>query len=88
MEKYVEDLDAVRAALGVDAIDLFGHSWGGLVAQRYAERYGDKVRYQCVFSSTFSSFCSIFSQGKFLNPIKEFDNFMAAKLVLKIETMS
>ena len=44
MEKYVEDLDAVRAAIGADAVDLFGHSWGGLVAQRYTVAHPDRVR--------------------------------------------
>jgi pimeloyl-ACP methyl ester carboxylesterase len=44
MERYVEDLDAVRQAVGADAIHLFGHSWGGLVAQRYAIAHPDRVR--------------------------------------------
>ena len=44
MERYVEDLEAVRQAVGTDAVHLFGHSWGGLVAQRYAISYPDRVR--------------------------------------------
>jgi C-terminal processing protease CtpA/Prc/pimeloyl-ACP methyl ester carboxylesterase len=44
LEKYAEDLDAVRQAIGVDAVHLFGHSWGGIVAMRYATLYPERVR--------------------------------------------
>jgi len=44
MDRYVEDLDAVRQAVDAETIDLFGHSWGGLVAQRYAIAHPDRVR--------------------------------------------
>jgi len=42
--KYAADLDAVREAIGVDSVHLFGHSWGGIVALRYATLYSDRVR--------------------------------------------
>ncbi len=35
----VRDLDAVRAALGYERIDLYGGSYGTRVAQHYARRY-------------------------------------------------
>jgi proline iminopeptidase len=44
MDRYVEDLEAVRGAVGADAIYLFGHSWGGLVAQRYAIAHPERAR--------------------------------------------
>lgn len=44
LEKYVEDLDAIREALGVASVHLFGHSWGGIVALQYATRYPERVR--------------------------------------------
>lgn len=40
----VDDLDAVRAALGHDRIDLFGASYGATAAQYYVERHGEHVR--------------------------------------------
>lgn len=40
----VGDLDAVRAALGVDTLNLFGVSYGTRVAQQYARRYPAHVR--------------------------------------------
>ncbi len=39
----VEDLDAVRAALGIDRITLFGVSYGTKVALTYAARYPEHV---------------------------------------------
>jgi pimeloyl-ACP methyl ester carboxylesterase len=44
LEQYAEDLDAVRRATGVESIHLFGHSWGGIVAQRYASLHPEHVR--------------------------------------------
>jgi pimeloyl-ACP methyl ester carboxylesterase len=44
LEKYAEDLEAVRKTFGIDSIHLFGHSWGGIVALRYATLNPDRVR--------------------------------------------
>ena len=40
----VQDLDDVRAALGYDLIDLYGSSYGTIVAQQYLRRFPDRVR--------------------------------------------
>jgi len=40
----IADLDAVRAALGVDKLNLIGGSYGTRVAQQYAARYPAHVR--------------------------------------------
>ncbi len=40
----VRDLDNVRRALGYDAINLFGNSYGTRVAQHYARRYPRSTR--------------------------------------------
>lgn len=40
----VGDLDAVRAALGYAAINVFGGSYGTRVAQHYARRYPERTR--------------------------------------------
>ena len=36
VELFVDELAAVRAALGLDRIHLFGSSWGGMLAMEYA----------------------------------------------------
>ena len=43
LDKYVADLDAVRQKTGHDKVHLFGHSWGGIVALRYATVYPERV---------------------------------------------
>lgn len=39
----VADLEALRAKLGTDRVDLLGHSWGGYLAMAYAARYPQHV---------------------------------------------
>jgi proline iminopeptidase len=40
----VEEVEALRKALGLDRIDVYGHSYGGMVAQAYAVKYPQSVR--------------------------------------------
>jgi len=44
LSQYVEDLEAVRKSVGAEKVDIFGHSWGGVVALRYATVYPERVR--------------------------------------------
>jgi pimeloyl-ACP methyl ester carboxylesterase len=39
-----DDIDRLREALGLDRIDLFGHSDGGTIAIEYAVRYPQRLR--------------------------------------------
>jgi pimeloyl-ACP methyl ester carboxylesterase len=41
LDGYAADLDALRAELGVDKMDLLGFSYGSVVAVSYATRYVD-----------------------------------------------
>jgi proline iminopeptidase len=41
--RSVADLDAVRAALGVERVAVLGHSWGATLALRYALDHPDRV---------------------------------------------
>ena len=36
VETFVEEVDVIRGALGLDRIHLFGSSWGGMLAMEYA----------------------------------------------------
>ena len=44
LAKYAGDLDAVREAVGAERVYLLGHSWGGIVAQRYATLHPERMR--------------------------------------------
>ena len=52
---YVADLEELRAYLGLDTLDLLGHSHGGVVAQAYAATYPHRVR-RLVLASTLARF--------------------------------
>lgn len=43
MDEYVDDIDAIAKYYAATEFHLFGHSWGGLYAQIYAERNQGKV---------------------------------------------
>jgi proline iminopeptidase len=42
-ERWAEDLDGVRAALGFERMCVIGHSYGGFVAQTFALAHPDRV---------------------------------------------
>ena len=44
LARYVDDLEAVRQAAGVEQVHLLGNSFGGLVAMSYASTYPERVR--------------------------------------------
>ncbi len=43
LSEHVQDLDFLRRHLGVEKMHLFGHSWGGLLAQLYAKAHPEHV---------------------------------------------
>ena len=44
MEDYISDIDAISEYLVINSFHLFGHSWGGLYAQIYAEARPEKIK--------------------------------------------
>lgn len=44
VEYYLKELEEVRQKLGLDNFYLLGHSWGGLLAQEYAAKYGEHLK--------------------------------------------
>jgi proline iminopeptidase len=44
IEEYLKDIDAIAQHFGVNKFHLFGHSWGGLYAQIYAEKNPQRVQ--------------------------------------------
>ncbi len=47
----INDLDALRAHLGFDKIDLLGHSWGGFLAMAYASRFPQHLSHLALVDS-------------------------------------
>jgi proline iminopeptidase len=70
LRDQIEDLDALRAHLGVDRIDLLGHSWGGYLAMAYAARYPQHIHQLLIvdsaapkWSDTVFLFKDVFPEG-------------------------
>ena len=52
----IADLDALRARLGADQIDLLGHSWGGYLVMAYAARHPEHIRHLVICDSAAPKF--------------------------------
>ena len=50
----VEDIEGIRVALGYDKINVLGHSYGSVVAQLYAIKYGAHVKHLIIADGFFS----------------------------------
>src|SRR5215831_13270728 len=66
----IADLEAVRAHLGVEQVDLLGHSWGGFLVMAYAARHPQHIRHLITvdsaapkWSDTVFLFKDIFPEG-------------------------
>src|SRR3984885_11249162 len=44
IERYTDEVEAVRTGLGLDQFYLLGHSWGGLLAIEYALKYQQHLK--------------------------------------------
>jgi proline iminopeptidase len=51
MDRYVEETEGVRKALGLGKVHLLGHSWGGWLSIEYALRYPQALK-SLILSST------------------------------------
>lgn len=51
LAEQIDDLDALRARLGFEKIDLLGHSWGGYLVMAYAARHPDRIAHLMIVDS-------------------------------------
>jgi proline iminopeptidase len=70
LRDQIEDLDALRAHLHFDKIDLLGHSWGGYLVMAYAARYPQHISRLLIvdsaapkWSDTLFLFKDVFPEG-------------------------
>ena len=55
IDDYADDVEELREHLGLERIDLLGHSHGGVVAMAYAARYPERVG-RLILASTLARF--------------------------------
>lgn len=58
VERAVADVDAVRRHYDAERLDLYGHSWGGMLALQYTLDHPDRVR-RLVLSNTAASAATV-----------------------------
>jgi proline iminopeptidase len=51
LAEQIDDLDALRAHLGFEKIDLLGHSWGGYLVMAYAARHPERIAHLMIVDS-------------------------------------
>jgi proline iminopeptidase len=44
IDNFIKDIDGLRQSFGIKKLNLMAHSWGGLLALKYAIKYPDKVK--------------------------------------------
>lgn len=55
IKRDVEDIEGLRKYLGIDKLNIFGHSYGGIVAQAYALKYPEHLKKLILSNTLFSS---------------------------------
>jgi pimeloyl-ACP methyl ester carboxylesterase len=86
-ERWVEDIETARTALGWDRFILVGHSMGARIALDYAERHGDRLRGVCAIDflpEFYASRARKFSKTRArAQPVYEDEEIMLAKFRLQ-----
>jgi 2-hydroxy-6-oxonona-2,4-dienedioate hydrolase len=53
LKSYARDLAGILDALGIEKVDLSGHSWGGMIAAQFAHDYPNRVRRLVIIDGAF-----------------------------------
>jgi proline iminopeptidase len=80
VEAMVEDVEAVRQALGLGRMDLLGHSYGGVLAQAYALKYQEHLAHLVLCST-------LHSTAKMNEVFRRIKEKMAPELRQRIENL-
>jgi proline iminopeptidase len=51
LKDQIDDLEALRAQLGVEQIDLLGHSWGGYLVMAYSAAHPERIAHLFIVDS-------------------------------------
>jgi proline iminopeptidase len=55
LDRFTREVEEVRQALDLGRVDLWGHSWGGILAQEYALAHPEALRSLCLASTICSA---------------------------------
>lgn len=94
LDRLVEDIENIRSLTGSDQVYLVAHSFGGIPALRYAEKYPGHVKGLILLNATLYIYNSLISQVNFINelygshiPVENQDSlmqsFFAARKIMR-----
>ena len=81
IERFTEEVEAVRKGLGLENFYLYGQSWGGMVGIEYALKYGSNLKGLIISNMT----ASIPSYLKYVNELRAQFPVDTQKLMQKFE---
>jgi len=55
LDSFIKDMDELRIAFGIKKITLMAHSWGGILAMKYAVKYPDHIKSLILINSVGAS---------------------------------
>jgi len=58
INRFIVELEEIRKYLTLGKVNLFGHSWGGMIAMKYAIDYPDNIK-SLILSNTGANMCEI-----------------------------
>lgn len=44
LDNFIKDIDELRVTFGIEKLNVMAHSWGGILAMKYAIMYPDKIK--------------------------------------------
>jgi proline iminopeptidase len=80
LDRFVEEVETVRKALGISELYLLGHSWGGILAIHYAAKYPQQLKGLVLSNSPFTSYGAFsYQNGLFKNIKRELKSELGRK---------
>ncbi len=84
VDRFRDEVEQVRAALGLDAFYLFGHSWGGILGIEYALKYQRRLKALIISNMT----ASTEAYEKHINRLRQKFPLETRRILEKYETRS
>ncbi|WLD24755.1 alpha/beta fold hydrolase [Flavobacterium dauae] len=73
LEKMLEDIEMIRQRYNANKVYLIAHSFGGILAVNYAQKYPDHIKGLIFVNSTLNLFYSIQHQINYMNSLLKTD---------------
>ena len=81
LDNFVRDIDEIRLAFGIEKINVMAHSWGGILAMKYAISYPNNVKSLILINSVgASSAINALSNAELINRFTPEDSVLRSQI--------